>query len=40
MITAGEGALRLVPPLNIPEKAVVKGLSILEEAVKDVSREI
>jgi acetylornithine aminotransferase len=40
LITAGEGALRLVPPLNIPEEAVVEGLSILEEAMRDISREI
>src|ERR1700694_1761759 len=37
IITAGEGTLRLVPPLNIPEEAALDGLTILEEAMRDVS---
>jgi len=40
IITAGEGALRLVPPLNIPEEAALQGLQILEDAIHDVTREI
>ena len=40
IITAGEGTIRLVPPLNIPEDAVSQGLAILEEAMRDVSKEI
>ena len=39
VITAGEGTIRLVPPLNIPEEAVLEGLEILEEALRDVSKE-
>lgn len=38
VITAGEGTLRLVPPLNIPQEAVSEGLEILEEALREVSR--
>src|SRR5271154_2511441 len=30
IITAGEGTIRLVPPLNIPEDAASQGLAILE----------
>jgi acetylornithine aminotransferase len=37
IITAGEGTIRLVPPLNIPQEAAVDGLTILEEAMRDVS---
>ena len=40
IITAGEGTIRLVPPLNIPDEAVSQGLDILEEAIRDVSKEI
>lgn len=40
IITAGEGTIRLVPPLNIPDEAVSQGLDILEEAMRDVSKEI
>jgi acetylornithine aminotransferase len=40
IITAGEGTIRLVPPLNIPEDAVSQGLAILEEAMRDVNKEI
>lgn len=40
IITAGEGALRLAPPLNIPEEAVLQGLDILEEALLDVIKEM
>ncbi len=40
IITAGEGTIRLIPPLNIPEEAVSQGLDILEEAMRDVSKEI
>ena len=35
IITAGEGTVRLVPPLNIPQEAVSQGLEILEEAIRD-----
>jgi acetylornithine aminotransferase len=40
VITAGEGTIRLVPPLNIPEEAVSEGLRILEEAMRDVQKAI
>jgi acetylornithine aminotransferase len=40
IITAGEGTLRLVPPLNISEEAALEGLKVLEEAMKDVVRDI
>ena len=40
IITAGEGTIRLVPPLNIPDEAASQGLDILEEAMRDVSKEI
>ena len=40
IITAGEGTIRLVPPLNIPEKVALDGLDILESALEDVSRDI
>lgn len=40
VITAGEGTIRLVPPLNIPKDAVSQGLSLLEEAIRDVDKEI
>ena len=40
IITAGEGTIRLLPPLNIPEDAVSEGLKILEEALRDASKEI
>ena len=40
IITAGEGTLRLVPPLNIPEEASLEGLEILEEAMRDVIKDI
>jgi acetylornithine aminotransferase len=40
IITAGEGTLRLVPPLNIPEEAALAGLAILEEAMRDVAGDI
>ena len=39
VITAGEGTIRLVPPLNIPEEAVSEGLEVLEEALREVSKE-
>jgi len=39
VITAGEGTIRLVPPLNIPEEAVSEGLGALEEALREVSKE-
>jgi acetylornithine aminotransferase len=39
VITAGEGTIRLVPPLNIPEEATSQGLALLEEAMRDVDRE-
>jgi acetylornithine aminotransferase len=38
IITAGEGTIRLVPPLNIPEDVVLEGLGILERAIEEVSR--
>ena len=38
VITAGEGTIRLVPPLNIPEEAVSEGLDVLEEALREVSK--
>jgi acetylornithine aminotransferase len=40
IITAGEGTIRFVPPLNIPEEAVSQGLDILDESMRDVSKEI
>ena len=40
VITAGEGTLRLVPPLNIPEEAVSQGLDILEQVMQEVAAEI
>jgi acetylornithine aminotransferase len=40
IITAGEGTIRFVPPLNIPEEAVSQGLDIFEESMRDVSKEI
>jgi 4-aminobutyrate aminotransferase-like enzyme len=40
MITAGEGVLRLVPPLNIPREAALKGLEILEDSLNAVNKEI
>jgi acetylornithine aminotransferase len=39
IITAGEGTIRLVPPLNIPKEAVVEGLQVLGEALGEVSKE-
>jgi acetylornithine aminotransferase len=39
VITAGEGTIRLVPPLNILEEAVSEGLGALEEALREVSKE-
>jgi acetylornithine aminotransferase len=38
IITAGEGTIRLVPPLNIPEVVVLEGLGILEGAIEQASR--
>ena len=40
IITAGEGTIRLVPPLNIPQESVSNGLAILEETMHDVNKEI
>jgi acetylornithine aminotransferase len=40
VITAGEGTIRLVPPLNIPNEAALPGLEILEDALRDVSKEV
>lgn len=40
VITAGEGTIRLVPPLNIPQEAVSQGLEILEEAMRDAVKAI
>lgn len=40
LISAGEGTVRLVPPLNIPNDTVSKGLAILKEAIEDADREI
>jgi acetylornithine aminotransferase len=40
VITAGEGTIRFVPPLNIPEETVSEGLIILEEAMRDVQKKI
>jgi acetylornithine aminotransferase len=40
IITAGEGTIRLVPPLNIPEQVVSQGLDILEQAVRDAVKDI
>jgi acetylornithine aminotransferase len=40
IITAGEGTVRLVPPLNIPQEAVSQGLEILEEAMRDAVKSI
>ena len=40
LITAGEGTIRLVPPLNIPEDVVTQGLDILEQVVKEIVSEI
>jgi acetylornithine aminotransferase len=39
IITAGEGTLRFVPPLNIPEEVVLAGLEILESAIEEVSKK-
>jgi acetylornithine aminotransferase len=39
IITAGEGTIRFVPPLNIPEDVVLEGLGILEGAMEEVSRK-
>lgn len=38
VITAGEGVLRIVPPLIISEEEIQEGLGILEEAVEVVCR--
>ena len=40
VITAGEGTIRLVPPLNIPQEAVSQGLEILEEAMRDAVKAV
>src|SRR5215475_8293481 len=40
IITAGEGTIRLVPPLNIPEDVALEGLSILEESLQEISQDI
>jgi len=40
VITAGEGTIRLVPPLNIPEEAISQGLDVLEQVIKEVAEEI
>lgn len=40
VITAGEGTIRLVPPLNIPEEAASQGLEILEEAMRDAVKAL
>jgi len=40
LITAGEGTIRLVPPLNIPENVATQGLDILEQVMKEVHQEI
>lgn len=40
IITAGEGTIRLVPPLNIPEEAASQGLEILEQAMRDAVKDI
>jgi len=39
IITAGEGTVRLVPALNIPEDVVLRGLAILEVAMELVYKE-
>ena len=40
VITAGEGTIRLVPPLNIPEEAVLEGLDILETVFRDIASQL
>ena len=40
VITAGEGTIRLVPPLNIPEDVASRGLEILGFAFQQVRQEI
>ena len=40
IITAGEGTIRFVPPLNIPQEAVSQGLEILEQAMRDAVKDI
>jgi acetylornithine aminotransferase len=40
VITAGEGTVRLVPPLNIPEDVATRGLEILGSAFRQVRQEI
>jgi acetylornithine aminotransferase len=39
IITAGEGTIRLVPPLNIPEDVALEGLGILEGAMEEVFKK-
>jgi len=39
IITAGEGTIRFVPPLNIPEDVVLRGMAILEVAMELVYKE-
>jgi acetylornithine aminotransferase len=40
IITAGEGTIRLVPPLNIPEEVVLDGLEILKVALDVVYNKL
>lgn len=39
VITCGASVLRIVPPLNIPEELLEKGLNIIEDVIKEFTAE-
>jgi len=40
VITAGRNSIRVIPPLNITEEELEEGLSILEDVIADVNRNV
>jgi 4-aminobutyrate aminotransferase-like enzyme len=40
MVRTGTGTIKIGPPLNIPDDALLEGISIIEESIKELTKEI
>jgi 4-aminobutyrate aminotransferase / (S)-3-amino-2-methylpropionate transaminase / 5-aminovalerate transaminase len=40
MVRTGTGTIKIGPPLNIPDDALLEGISIIEESIKELTKEV
>ena len=40
MVRTGTGTIKIGPPLNIPDDAILEGISIIDESIEELSQEL